>query len=189
MFLLYNSFLSIIISLSYGIAINEFLDIEIYSRGLSHSQINNELYSFIKINGESVTSSFIGKGFNGIILNETNGDIINQINANTHDNLTAQDLLLNNFLSTATPNNIIILTVYDSPQHTGVPPSNTIATLQGFGCFSASTMGYRSAFIFIGTPNRDYTYCDVTNENGTAILQSFQIPITGLLCIDMIGKS
>ena len=171
--------LAIIVIISNGLSISDFLDIEIYSRGNDQPQINNEEFSFIKINGESVISSFVGTGFNGIILDRITGEIINQIQA-------TQDALMANFLSnTSSPDNLVILTVYGSPMQSNNPPINTRIILSSYGCNKGFSMEEGSAFIFIGTPNEDLTYCDVTNKNGSAILQSFQIPFTGLIFKDL----
>lgn len=177
----------LLLFIQHGFAINNFLDIEIYSRGLGHTQINNKVDSFIKINGESVISSFVGKGFNAIILNETTGQIMNQIHADTHGSVSTQDPRMSDFLAnTTSPNSVIIITTYKSFMQKASPPISTLLMLESYGCLPgtlSSVVEDQDAFIFIGTPNQRYTFCNVTNKNGSAILQSFHIPLSGLSCI------
>ena len=178
---------SITIPISHCIAINDFLDIEIYSRGFDQTEINDVGVSFIKINGgESIISSIVYRGMTAIILNETNGNIIDMINSDTFNISASEDSdnTMNNFLLSASPDNIIILTTYDTPLQAGNPPISTLNTLESFGCLPgslSSSIGERSGFIFIGTPNGQYTYCEVTANTGSAILESFQIPFPGLI--------
>lgn len=104
------------LSISYGLNINDFLDIEICSRGFDQVNIKDVDSSFIKINGgESLISSIVNRGLNSIILNRTTGNIKNMIAVDTYNISTSSDSdsTMNNFLLTASPDDVIVLQLTD----------------------------------------------------------------------------
>ena len=140
--------------------------IEIYSRGKEQITYNGTDYSYIKINGIDYSTSDNPRGFNIIVLNELNGDLIDFVTFDLYkDSDTDDDIDCFNYLRSIHPNRIVFISVYDTASNS----RKTMKLLASWGCSYVTYLNYHESFVFIGTASDknipSWTWCDTSDDS------------------------
>eukprot|EP01084_Bolivina_argentea_P124152 220003_1 len=151
------------------------VNIELYSRGMEQEKINDIDTPVIKVNGTNrivLNENENNRGMSIVIINEFTGLVNQSIGFDVHEN---GDDAMTAFLNTIKTNRIVAIVGYDQPSVS----NDVLNILRSWGCNGIDSIGYRDAFIFIGSAVNisNWTYCEHSYRSGSAILKSFDIPL------------
>eukprot|EP01084_Bolivina_argentea_P052334 96137_1 len=132
------------------------INIAMYSKGEEQPSINGTNATFIKVDGTTIAGK---RGMNIVVLDKINGNFIESVVFDLWGNGKHKDEHMVEYLNSIDPDNIVLIAVHDSAEEN----EKSLKMLNDWGCKDVQTVGYREAFIFIGTASNtnipSWTYC------------------------------